>query len=74
MLLCEAGEDTPDGRVLEAILDSRSGFASRDPWFLWSRLKVSTEAIPHNGPDAPRPRQRHHEQARVLGGSSSING
>ena len=26
VLLCEAGEDTPDGRVPEAILDSRSGF------------------------------------------------
>jgi 5-(hydroxymethyl)furfural/furfural oxidase len=33
VLLCEAGEDTPDGRVPEVILDSRSGFASRDPRF-----------------------------------------
>ena len=29
VLLCEAGEDTPEGRVPEPILDSRSGFASR---------------------------------------------
>jgi 5-(hydroxymethyl)furfural/furfural oxidase len=74
VMLCEAGQDTPDGRVPEAILDSRSGVASRDPQFIWHRLKVTTEAIPHNNPDAPRPRQLRYEQARVLGGGSSING
>ena len=74
VLLCEAGEDTPDGRVPEAILDSRSGIASRDTRFLWHKLRVTTEAIPHNDPDAPRPRALRYEQARVLGGGSSING
>ena len=74
VLLCEAGEDTPDGRVPEAILDSRSGLASRDPRFLWHQLRVTTEVIPHNDPDAPRPRALRYEQARVLGGGSSING
>ena len=74
VLLCEAGEDTPDGRVPEAILDSRSGVASRDTRFLWHKLRVTTEAIPHNDPDAPRPRALRYEQARVLGGGSSING
>ena len=74
VLLCEAGEDTPDGRVPEAILDSRSGMASRDPRFLWHRLRVTTEVIPHNDPNAPRPREVRYEQARVLGGGSSING
>ena len=74
VLLCEAGEDTPDGRVPAAILDSRSGVASRDPRFLWSKLRVTTEVIPHNDPDAPRPRALRYEQARVLGGGSSING
>ena len=74
VLLCEAGEDTPDGRVPEAILDSRSGIASRDTRFLWSKLRVTTEVIPHNNPDAPRPRELRYEQARVLGGGSSING
>jgi 5-(hydroxymethyl)furfural/furfural oxidase len=74
VLLCEAGEDTPDGRVPEAILDSRSGLASRDPRFLWHRLRVTTECIPHNDPDASRPREVRYEQARVLGGGSSING
>jgi 5-(hydroxymethyl)furfural/furfural oxidase len=74
VLLCEAGDDTPDGRVPEAILDSRSGFASRDPRFIWDQLRVTTEAMPHNDPDAPRPRLVRYEQARVLGGGSSING
>jgi 5-(hydroxymethyl)furfural/furfural oxidase len=74
VLLCEAGEDTPDGRVPEAILDSRSGFASGDPRFTWGQLRVTTEAVPHNDPDAPRPRLVRYEQARVLGGGSSING
>jgi 5-(hydroxymethyl)furfural/furfural oxidase len=74
VLLCEAGEDTPDGRVPQSILDSRSGIASRDVRFLWHRLRVTTEAIPHNDPDAPRPRELRYEQARVLGGGSSING
>jgi 5-(hydroxymethyl)furfural/furfural oxidase len=74
VLLCEAGVDTPGGRVPEAILDSRSGYASRDPRFIWNQLRVTTEAIPHNDPDARRPRLVRYEQARVLGGGSSING
>jgi 5-(hydroxymethyl)furfural/furfural oxidase len=74
VLLCEAGEDTPDGRVPEAVLESRSGIASRDTRFLWHRLRVTTEVIPHNDPTAPRPRELRYEQARVLGGGSSING
>jgi 5-(hydroxymethyl)furfural/furfural oxidase len=74
VLLCEAGQDTPDGRVPPAILDSRSGIASRDTRFLWAKLQVTTEVIPHNDPDAPRPRKLRYEQARVLGGGSSING
>ena len=74
VLLIEAGEDTPDGRVPEAILDSRSGFPSRDPRFLWHRLRVTTELISHNDTNTPGPRKVRYEQARVLGGGSSING
>ena len=48
--------------------------ASRDARFLWHRLRVTTEVIPHNDPNAPRPRELRYEQARVLGGGSSING
>jgi 5-(hydroxymethyl)furfural/furfural oxidase len=74
VLLCEAGEDTPDGRVPEAILSSRIGIASRDPRFLWHQLRVTTQVIPHNDPTAPRPPAFRYEQGRVLGGGSSING
>lgn len=71
VLLVEAGEDTPDGAIPDSILDSRSGIASRDPRFIWSKLRVTTEAI---SPGRPRPRLVRYEQARVLGGGSAING
>ncbi|MBV8704337.1 MAG: GMC family oxidoreductase N-terminal domain-containing protein, partial [Acetobacteraceae bacterium] len=74
VLLCEAGQDTPHGKVPPEILDSYPGTAYLDPRFHWTELKVTTEAVPHNRPDAPRPRLRKYEQARVLGGGSSING
>jgi 5-(hydroxymethyl)furfural/furfural oxidase len=74
VLLCEAGEDTPDGRVPESILSSQIGIASRDPRFLWRQLHVTTQVIPHNDQAAPRPPAFRYEQGRVLGGGSSING
>jgi choline dehydrogenase-like flavoprotein len=75
VLLCEAGQDTPPGKVPKEILDSYSGTAYLDNRFLWSNLKVSTEVVSHNNdPTAPKPRLRKYEQARVLGGGSSING
>ena len=73
VLLCEAGMDTPVGAVPKPILDGFPGTAFLDPDFLWTRLSVTTEVIPHNRPDH-RPRLRRYEQARVLGGGSSING
>jgi 5-(hydroxymethyl)furfural/furfural oxidase len=74
VLLLEAGMDTPHGKVPEAILDSYPGTAYLNPAYTWSKLKVTTEVIPHNRPNEPRPPQRTYEQARVLGGGSSING
>ncbi len=74
VLLLEAGMDTPHGKVPAAILDSYPGTAYLNPAFTWNKLKVSTEVIPHNQPHAPRPPLRTYEQARVLGGGSSING
>lgn len=74
VLVCEAGEDTPPGKVPEEILDSYPGTAYLNNRFLWSELKVSTEVVSHNNPDAPKPRLRKYEQARVLGGGSSVNG
>ena len=74
VLLLEAGQDTPHGKVPAAILDSYPGTAYLNPAYTWSALKVTTEVIPHNRPDEPRPKLRTYEQARVLGGGSSING
>jgi 5-(hydroxymethyl)furfural/furfural oxidase len=74
VLLCEAGQDTPDGRVPPEILDSYPGTAYFDPRFHWTELKAHTEVISHNNPEENRPPLRKYEQARVLGGGSSING
>ncbi len=75
VLVCEAGEDTPPGKEPPEILDSYPGTAYLNPRFHWTQLKVSTEVVGHNrDPNAPPPKLRKYEQARVLGGGSSING
>ena len=74
VLLCEAGQDTPPGNEPSEIRDSYSGTAYFDPRFHWTELKVTTEIVSHNNPEADRPPLRKYEQARVLGGGSSING
>jgi 5-(hydroxymethyl)furfural/furfural oxidase len=74
VLVCEAGEDTPPGKVPSEILDSYPGTAYLNDRFIWSNLKVTTEVISHNDQDAPKPPLRKYEQARILGGGSSING
>jgi 5-(hydroxymethyl)furfural/furfural oxidase len=73
VLLLEAGQDIRDGATPEAILDSYAGTAYLNKQFLWNELKVTTE-VRRNDPDAPAPRLRKYEQARVMGGGSSING
>jgi 5-(hydroxymethyl)furfural/furfural oxidase len=73
VLLCEAGQDTPHGKVPPELLDSYPGTAYFDPRFHWTELKVHTEVISHNRPQEDRPPPRKYEQARVLGGGSSIN-
>ena len=45
-----------------------------DPRFHWTELKVTTQIVSHNNPEEDRPPLRKYEQARVLGGGSSING
>jgi 5-(hydroxymethyl)furfural/furfural oxidase len=74
VLLCEAGQDTPPGNEPPEIRDSYSGTAYFDPRFHWTGLKVTTEVVSHNNPEQDRPPLRKYEQARVLGGGSSING
>ncbi len=74
VLLCEAGQDTPPGQEPKEIADSYSGTAYFDPRFHWTELKVHTQVVSHNNPHENRPPLRKYEQARVLGGGSSING
>jgi 5-(hydroxymethyl)furfural/furfural oxidase len=74
VLLLEAGQDTPHGKVPPEILDSYPGTAYFDPRFHWTQLKVRTEVVSHNNPEENPPALRKYEQARVLGGGSSING
>ena len=74
VLLCEAGQDTPPGSEPAEIRDSYSGTAYFDPRFHWTELKGTTQIVSHNNPEQDRPPLRKYEQARVLGGGSSING
>jgi 5-(hydroxymethyl)furfural/furfural oxidase len=74
VLLCEAGQDTPEGNVPPEIRDSYPGTAYFDPRFHWTELKVRTQVVSHNNPSDNPPPLRKYEQARVLGGGSSING
>src|ERR1700739_3104023 len=74
VLLCEAGQDTPHGKVPPETLDSYPGTAYFDPRFHWTELKVHTEVVSHNRAEWDAPPLRKYEQARVLGGGSSING
>ncbi|MGG5889747.1 GMC family oxidoreductase [Falsiroseomonas sp. HC035] len=73
VLLCEAGPDTTPGEEPAEIRDSYSGTAYFDPRFHWTSLRVHTQVVSHNNP-TERPPLRKYEQARVLGGGSSING
>ena len=74
VLLLEAGQDTPHGKIPPEILDSYPGTAYFDPRFHWTALKVRTEVVSHNNPTEAPPPLRKYEQARILGGGSSING
>ncbi|MBL8590216.1 MAG: GMC family oxidoreductase N-terminal domain-containing protein, partial [Methylobacteriaceae bacterium] len=73
VLLCEAGPDIRADATPAAILDSFAAHAFLDSRFLWNDLRITTDAQSHNAPGA-RGRLRKYEQARVLGGGSSING
>ena len=75
VLLLEAGQDTPHGKVAPEILDSDSNSVYGDSRFTWADLNVTTEVVSATAPPSQyRPSLRKYEQARVLGGGSSING
>ena len=75
VLLLEAGQDTPHGKVPAAVLDSYPGTAYLNP-----NLHLEQAEGHHRGHlrtttrTQPRPPLRTYEQARMLGGGSSING
>ena len=71
VLLVEAGPDLPPGTEPDDILDSFPQPASFNPAYHWRQLAVHLEHVPHNAPE--RPPARYYEQARVIGGGSSIN-
>jgi 5-(hydroxymethyl)furfural/furfural oxidase len=72
VVLVEAGRDTPPGRVEPEILDSYPRIAYFNPKNIWADLRVSLTPVPRNAPDmAPSPRR--YEQARLMGGGSSLN-
>lgn len=69
--LIEAGPDTPPGNIPEVIADSYPGLAYFDPRFHWPDLRVYTRS-PRGNDGAVKGSKL--EQARVMGGGSSING
>ncbi len=73
VLLIEAGPDMPHGEIPPEISSSYPGVAYFDPRFHWTELKVTTQPKRHNDPSYAPPR-RSYEQARIMGGGSSING
>ena len=70
VLLIEAGDDTPPGAVPETILGGANQPGPEfDPRFIWTKLRAFRDSFAANE-GWPRP----YEQARVMGGGSSING
>ncbi|MEC7489258.1 MAG: GMC family oxidoreductase N-terminal domain-containing protein [Pseudomonadota bacterium] len=71
VLLVEAGEDYPPGNEPRDMLDSYPMGASFNPAYHWRGLQVRLGHVPSNAVDSVVP--RFMEQARVIGGGSSIN-
>ena len=71
VLLIEAGPDMPLGKIPEALLDSYPGAAYINPTYTWNKLKITT-AVTAGSPGSTA-RLKPYEQARVVGGGSSIN-
>ena len=69
--LLEAGPDTPPDAVPKIIADSYPGLAYFDPRYHWENLRVYNRS-PRLNDGTSRPAKL--EQAKVMGGGSSING
>src|SRR5688500_17997870 len=70
VLLLEAGPDTPPGREPPAVRDTYYS-AFFQPLLFWPELRAFCQPLT-GGRNAP-PEPRRYEQARILGGGSSIN-
>ncbi|MEQ9126572.1 MAG: GMC family oxidoreductase N-terminal domain-containing protein, partial [Alphaproteobacteria bacterium] len=71
VLLVEAGKDYGPGEEPADMLDSYPMGASFNPAYHWRELKVRLSHTPTNSGQRAAP--RFMEQARVVGGGSSIN-
>ncbi len=69
--LFEAGPDTPPDAVPDIISDSYPGLSYFDPRYHWTKLRVYNRSPKLN---SGTPKTAKLEQARVMGGGSSING
>jgi 5-(hydroxymethyl)furfural/furfural oxidase len=69
--LFEAGPDTPPDAVPDIIADSYPGLSYFDPRYHWTELRVYNRSPRLNDGSA---RLSKLEQAKVMGGGSSING
>ena len=74
VLLLEAGIDTPHGRIPADILSSYPDPVCLNPAYSWNRLRVRLQPVNRNLPESEHPELRNYEQARIMGGGSSING
>ncbi len=70
--LIEAGPDTPPNHTDPVLWDSYPNVAYFDPRHHWTDLRVYHQPPQLPGPDTRQ--ARRYEQARVMGGGSSING
>lgn len=73
VLLIEAGPDTPPWIEPDTVISSYPGLAFFHPDYTWPNAK----AFPHPAPEAAigiSRKMSSYEQARILGGGSSING
>ena len=72
VLLIEAGKDVTAETAPADVLASYPGRAYFNPDFTWPGLTVLLGGASTNDPDSRR--RARYEQARILGGGSSING
>jgi 5-(hydroxymethyl)furfural/furfural oxidase len=70
VLLIEAGQDTPPFDIPEDIAAPYGGRALMNPAYFWPGMKANLTRPNSRGVEA----QVSYEQARVMGGGSSING